>query len=237
MRFLVAAAFLIASSSLCACLADAEGDNGTQDVRPGGGGKADDALQRIVVTGFGPYQNFSVNESGEVAKLLATTQIPGAVVEYRILDVSPDAIDAFIVEMEQVRPAVIISLGYESGTQLEERPQNILSAGGNGLGAEWAGRAVVEGAPAELRTDLPTDVVDRALKSFGWRRSVKTERLDRDYVPTHDGYICNYLAYQLSVTFGEAPSTATGFFHVNSRRVTDQLRAVLVAVAAHQRAQ
>jgi pyrrolidone-carboxylate peptidase len=236
MRFLAAAAFLIASSTMAGCLADAESD-ADMDVRPDGGGKADDALQRIVVTGFGPYQNFSVNESGEVAKLLATTQIPGAVVEFRILDVSPDAIDAFIVEMERVRPAVIISLGYESGTQLEERPQNVLSAGGNGLGAQWAGRAVVEGTPAELRTDLPTDVVDGALKSFGWRRSVKTERLDRDYVPTHDGYICNYLAYQLSVTFGEAPSTAAGFFHVNSRRVTDQLRAVLVAVAAHQRAQ
>jgi len=236
MRSVAIAALLI--GALGAPLGCVEADLPTDDpTAPRGDGKADGTeLQRIVVTGFGPYQHVTENESGETAKLLGATQLAGATIEYRILEVSPEAIDAFIAEMEIVKPAVIISLGYEGVSQLEERPQNRLESGGNGLGAAWAGRPVVEGAPAELKTDLPTDVVDQALKSFGFRRKIKTARLDRDYEPTHDGYICNYLAYQLSVTFGEAPATAAGFFHVNSRRVADQLRAVMVAVAEHQRA-
>jgi pyrrolidone-carboxylate peptidase len=234
MRSVALAALLIGAFGVGCIEADQSANDPTA---PTGGGKADGTeLQRIVVTGFAPYQNFNVNESGETAKLLGASQLAGATIEYRILEVSPEAIDAFIAEMEIVKPAVIISLGYESSAQLEESPQNRLESGGNGLGAAWAGRTIVEGAPAELKTDLPTDVVDRALKSFGFRRNVKTARLDRDYEPTHDGYICNYLAYQLSVTFGEAPETAAGFFHINSRRVADQLRAVMVAVAEYQRA-
>jgi pyroglutamyl-peptidase len=240
MRHLALALVLASASAMAAtgCVA-AMDDAALEDDGATAGGKGDDpsaaAPVRVVVSGFAPFLDYRDNESGEVARRLAQDVPAGLVVEHHILEVSPAAIDAFVDEMQALRPAVVISLGYEGLAQLEERPENILHAGSNGVGAEWAGRAVVEGGPAELGTDLPTAVVDGALAGFGWRRTVRTARLDRDYEPTHDGYVCNYLAYRLAHAFGPDADVAAGFFHVDSRRVTDQLRAVMVAVAAHQR--
>jgi pyrrolidone-carboxylate peptidase len=189
---------------------------------------------RVVVTGYGRFMGITDNPSAAMAQRLAEAGVPGAIVEYRRLDVTHGAVDAFIEEMKRNPPDVILSMGVGGTSQVEERPENTVGGGEDGEGNPIVPGEVRPGAARELSTDLPVERIDRALQRFGDRREVGTSLSDRWYSPDRSAYLCNYLGFNLANTFGGADATTAGFMHVTDHTPTEQVQTVLEAVVARQ---
>lgn len=190
---------------------------------------------KVVVTGYGAFMGITDNPSSNMAQKLAQAGVRGGIVEYRRLDVTPAAVDAFIAEMKKSPPDVILSMGVTGGqSQVEERPENHLGAAEDGNGAQMQDRQVRAGGPAELKTDLPVETIDWALKGFGAQRQVFTSKSDPNYAPDRSAYLCNYLGYNLATEFGGVDSTTAGFMHITPTTPAEQMHAVLEAITARQ---
>lgn len=190
---------------------------------------------KVVVTGYGAFMGITDNPSANMAQKLTEAGVKGGMVEYRRLDVTPEAVDAFIAEMRRSPPDVILSMGVTGGqAQVEERPENHLGAAPDGNNVQMADRQVRAGGPQELKTDLPVQVIDDALKPFGAARVVGTSKSDSNYEPDRSAYLCNYLGYSLATEFAGTPKTTAGFMHISRETPPDQMHAVLEAVTARQ---
>jgi pyrrolidone-carboxylate peptidase len=190
---------------------------------------------KVVVTGYGAFMGITDNPSANMAEKLAEAGVKGGIVEYRRLDVTPEAVDAFIGEMRKSPPDVILSMGVTGGqAQVEERPENHLGAAADGNNHQMADREVRAGGPQELNTDLPVETIDNALKPFGDQRVVGTSKSDPNYAPDRSAYLCNYLGYNLASEFGATPKTTAGFMHISRETPPDQMHAVLEAITARQ---
>lgn len=190
---------------------------------------------KVVVTGYGAFMGITDNPSSNMAQKLAEAGVRGAVVEYRRLEVTPAAVDAFIAEMKKAPPDVILSMGVTGGqSQVEERPENHLGAAEDGNGAQMEAREVRAGGAEELKTDLPVEAIDWALQAFGEQRQVFTSKSDANYAPDRSAYLCNYLGYNLATEFGGVDSTTAGFMHITSTTPVDQMHAALEAITARQ---
>ncbi|MEW5743410.1 MAG: hypothetical protein AB1938_31155 [Myxococcota bacterium] len=190
---------------------------------------------RVVVTGYGAFMGITDNPSANMAQKLAELGVRGAIVEYRRLDVTTQAVDAFIAEMRKNPPDVILSMGVTGGqAQVEERPENHLGANNDGNDQPMAEREIRAGGPRELSTDLPVETIDWALSGFGGDRRVFTSRSDPNYQPDRSAYLCNYLGYNLATEFKQNDATTAGFMHINRDTPVDQMHSVLEAVTARQ---
>lgn len=189
---------------------------------------------RVVVTGYGRFMGIENNPSATMAQRLAEAGMPGAIVEYRRLDVTHAGVDAFLEEMKKNPPDVILSMGVGGQSQIEERPENVVGGGEDGEGKPIVPGEVRPGAERELRTDLPVERISRALEKFGGRREVGTSQVDPSYSPDRSAYLCNYLGFNLANTFGKSDATTAGFMHVTDHTPMEQPQAVLEAVVARQ---
>ncbi len=189
---------------------------------------------RVVVTGYGAFMGLTNNPSSALAQQLAEAGMPGAIIEYRRLDVTHGAVDRFMEEMRRNPPDVILSMGVSSHSQVEERPENVVGASEDGEGRPIAAGEVRPGAPRELRTDLPVDRITRALQRFGESRQIGTSENDPSYSPDRSAYLCNYLGFNLANTFGTVDSTTAGFMHVTAQTPPEQAQAVLEAIVSRQ---
>jgi pyrrolidone-carboxylate peptidase len=190
---------------------------------------------RVVVTGYGAFMGITDNASANMAQKLAELGVKGAIVEYRRLDVTTNAVDGFIADMRKAPPDVILSMGVTGGqSQVEEQPENKLDANEDGNGQLMQARQVRQGGQDVLHTDLPVDTIDWALKPFGDQRQVFTSKSDPNYAPDRSAYLCNYLGYNLATEFGKTDATTAGFMHVTTSTPADQMRAALQAVVARQ---
>ena len=190
---------------------------------------------KVVVTGYGAFMGITDNPSANMAQKLAESGVKGGIVEYRRLDVTPEAVDAFIAQMRRSPPDVILSMGVTGGqAQVEERPENHLGAAADGNDHQMTDREVRAGGAQELSTDLPVQTIDNALKPFGDQRVVGTSKSDPNYAPDRSAYLCNYLGYNLAAEFGGTPKTTAGFMHISRETPPDQMHSVLEAVTARQ---
>ncbi|MEW6434982.1 MAG: hypothetical protein AB1730_26075 [Myxococcota bacterium] len=190
---------------------------------------------RVVVTGYGAFMGITDNPSANMAQKLAELGVRGAIVEYRRLDVTTQAVDAFVAEMRKSPPDVILSMGVTGGqAQVEERPENYIGAAPDGNNQPITARTIRPGGPDELPTDLPVETIDWALSGFGGDRRVHTSRSDAAYQPDRSAYLCNYLGYHLASEFGQRDATTAGFMHINRETPVDQMHAVLEAITARQ---
>lgn len=190
---------------------------------------------KVVVTGYGAFMGITDNPSANMAQKLAEAGVKGGIVEYRRLDVTTDAVDAFVAEMRRSPPDVILSMGVTHGqAQVEERPENHLGAAPDGNNVQMTEREVRAGGPRELSTDLPVETIDGALRPFGDQRVVGTSVSDPGYAPDRSAYLCNYLGYNLATEFGGTPKTTAGFMHISPQTPPDQMHSVLEAVTARQ---
>lgn len=190
---------------------------------------------RVVVTGYGAFMGITDNPSANMAQKLAERGVKGAIVEYRRLDVTTQAVDKFIAEMRNSPPDVILSMGVSGGqAQVEERPENYVGANPDGNNEMITARPIREGGAQELSTDLPVETIDWALTGFGGDRRVFTSKSDSSYQPDRSAYLCNYLGYNLATEFKQSDSTTAGFMHINRETPVDQMHAVLEAVTARQ---
>ncbi|MBL8954970.1 MAG: hypothetical protein JNK82_29605 [Myxococcaceae bacterium] len=189
---------------------------------------------RVVVTGYGAFMGITDNPSAALAQQLAEAGMRGAIVEYRRLDVTHAGVDAFLEEMKKNPPDVILSMGVSSHSQVEELPENVVGDADDGEGRRIVAGEVRPGAPKTLKTDLPVEHIDAALRRFGNQRVVGTSQSDPAYAPDRSAYLCNYLGFNLANTFGPSESTTAGFVHVTETTPVEQLQAVLEAVVARQ---
>lgn len=190
---------------------------------------------KVVVTGYGAFMGITDNPSANMAQKLAAQGVKGAIVEYRRLDVTTDAVDKFVAEMRSSPPDVILSMGVSHyKAQVEERPENQLGAARDGNDQQMQERQVRAGGPQELKTDLPVDAIDKALQPFGDQRVVGTSKSDAGYEPDRSAYLCNYLGYNLATEFGATPNTTAGFIHITPDTPVDQMHTVLEAISARQ---
>jgi pyrrolidone-carboxylate peptidase len=190
---------------------------------------------KVVVTGYGAFMGITDNPSANMAQRLAEAGVRGGMVEYRRLDVTPEAVDAFMAELRRSPPDVVLSMGVTHGqAQVEERPENFLAANRDGNNALMRAREVLPGQARELTTDLPVDVLDDVLSGFGANQAVFTSRSDPNYQPDRSAYLCNYLGFNLAAEFGRTPATTAGFIHIAPDTPVDQMHAVLQAVTARQ---
>lgn len=190
---------------------------------------------KVIVTGYGAFQGITENPSATMAQAISTRGVPGAVIEYRRLDVTTQAVDAFVAEIKRTPPDVVLSMGVSSRKcQVEERPENRLGANRDGNNALMVARPVVEGGAPELQTDLPVDAIEEALRGLGDDRQVGTSQSDPNYRPDRSAYLCNYLGYNLANEFGGVGSTTAGFMHITDDTPVDQMHLALSAIVARQ---
>jgi pyrrolidone-carboxylate peptidase len=204
--------------------------------RPGALGlRAGERPMRVVVTGYGAFMGIMENPSAAMAQRLAERGLAGAVVEYRRLDVTREAVESFVADVRRDPPDVVLSLGVSPGkAQVEERPENQLRAAPDGDGAPLVEGPVRSDGPPERPTDLPVDRIDWALEGFQENRRIFTSRSDPEYQPDRSAYLCNYLGYLLALEFGASPQTTAGFIHIRADTPFEQMGAVLDAIGAAQ---
>ena len=189
---------------------------------------------KVVVTGYGAFMGITDNPSANMAQKLAELGVKGAIVEYRRLEVNHEAVNQFVAEMKRSPPDVILSMGVSSGSQVEEQPENRVGGGVDGDNNPITPGVVRGGSSRELRTDLPVDTIDDALKKFGDKREVGTSKSDPNYSPDRSAYLCNYLGYNLADSFGGTPATTAGFVHVTDHTPPEQMHTLLESVVAKQ---
>ena len=190
---------------------------------------------RVVVTGYGDFMGITDNPSANMAQKLTEMGVKGAIVEYRRLDVNHGAVNSFIDEMKRSPPDVILSMGVTGGiSQVEELPENNVSGGMDGSNNPITPGVVRTGGKDVLKTDLPVETIDGALKQFGDQREVGTSKSNPNYSPDRSAYLCNYLGYNLADAFGTSDATTAGFVHVTDHTPPDQMHALLESVVAKQ---
>lgn len=189
---------------------------------------------RVVVTGYGAFMGITDNPSANLALKLAELGVKGGIVEYRRLDVNHGAVQEFMREMKAAPPDVILSMGVSSSSQVEELPENVVGSGRDGDDKPITPGVVRPGAPDVLKTDLPVEQIDAALRPFGEARVIGTSKSDPDYAPDRSAYLCNYLGFNLADAFGSSAATTAGFVHMTQSTPAEQMHALLEAVVARQ---
>lgn len=205
---------------------------------------------KVMITGYGDFMGVykesegRLNPSGVLARRLAEMGLQNAEVQYRKLEVTTAAVDAFMAEMKANPPDVIISMGVSSKAQVEARPENWLASNEDGRGEMMRERTIDLSRPAHERiaTDLPVHAIERAIV-----RAVESGALTgatigtplrpgegEAYAPDDSAYLCNYLNYNLTHAFGADDKVTAGFVHVTAQTSAQEMREVVQAVVNQQ---
>lgn len=179
----------------------------------------------VLVSGFGPFEAFELNPSGEVARALAAEPPPGLRVRARVLPVSfqraPLVWDELLTELAPGEcPALCLGLGVArtAGYRLERWGRPTLKLVQRPDVDGRTAHAFSREGPA-LATSL--DVV--RLRSALLRRGVLDARISR----SAGGYVCEHVYHHLLVRAGER--SAPGLFvHVPPLRFAPLERQVQV---------
>jgi pyroglutamyl-peptidase len=165
----------------------------------------------LLVSGFGPFEAFELNPSGELARALAAEPPPGLRVRARVLPVSferaPRVWDELLAELAVgERPALCLGLGVarKAGFRLER-------FGGPAL--KLVDRPDVDGRTAHAFSRegpaLASSLDLVRLRSALVRRGVQDARVSR----TAGGYVCERIYHHLLVRAGELGAPGL-FVHV-----------------------
>lgn len=210
-------------------------------------GRDDSQCFRVIVTGYGDFGETwrealgRPNPSGLLARALANgdPQDRSIVVEHRHLAVTHAAVEQFLSEVRCDPPNVILSLGVAPHAQIEEAPENWKREAIDGAGGRIeAGPIRMSRPPRErLCTLLPVTAIERALgeAAADGRLSHRTigSSAQIAYAPDGSGYLCNYLNYRLTETFGAEAGVMAGFVHVSEATTVVELQIVLRAIVQH----
>lgn len=168
---------------------------------------------RILVTGFEPFEQDSVNPSWEVARALHGEVIASATVHaVQLPCVFGAAIGRLHEALRQVRPVLAISLGMAGG-RADFTPERVAiniddARIPDNAGGQPVDTPVVQGAPAAYFSTLPIKAVVSGLRAQGIPASVSN---------TAGTFVCNHvffaLMHWLAQGHGEAGARG-GFIHV-----------------------
>jgi pyroglutamyl-peptidase len=163
----------------------------------------------VLVTGFGPFQNYTVNPSGLIAETLNGSSVAGALVVGVVLPVDyNESVAVAIHAIEQYKPVLVISCGLNPRAH-DIHVENIgvnIRRYDTGNGHLSIPRRIEKTGPLFRASTLPINNVVRAIR--GANISVQ-----RSFYAGM--YVCNNLFYELlKYTYGMNDSVAVGFLHV-----------------------
>jgi pyroglutamyl-peptidase len=193
----------------------------------------------VLVTGFGPFGEHTINPSGQLARQLDGVAIGGARIVGRQWETATATVGTRLIEaLDEIRPAALICLGLASGRpamSLERVAINVRDFPiPDNDRAQVSDEPVVPGGPDGLFTGLPIKTILRQ-----WHDAE---------IPGHVSgsagtYLCNQLFY-LACAQGRARGIPAGFIHLpdtprsagTANRATMELstmeRGLRIAVAA-----
>lgn len=178
----------------------------------------------VLVSGFGPFERFAANPSGEVARAVGRRPPRGVTIRSIVLPVSfgraPDELERALARCGSTRPAALLGLGVHrergfrlellGGPRLRRRPR-----------PDVDGRLPAEFARDETprRTTVDTAALARELRAAGVR-NVRPSR-------SAGGYVCEWVYHHL-LEHGERLGVPALFVHVPPRSATPVPRQVAV---------
>jgi len=163
----------------------------------------------VLVTGFGPFQNYSVNPSGLIAEALNGSSVAGAMVVGVVLPVDyNESVNITVHALQRYQPVLVISCGLNP----RARTIHVEQIGLNfrrydkGNGRLSFPRRIDPTGPLFRSSTLPVRDVVRAIR----RGNIPVQR---SFFPGM--YVCNNLFYEeLKYTYGMNHTVAVGFLHV-----------------------
>lgn len=202
---------------------------------------------RVIVTGYGDFAGTwdeaagRPNPSSVLARALSASGLANARVERRELEVTHAAVEAFIAEVRENPPDIVLSLGVSPKAQVEERPENWKSDAidGRGQRIEPGPISAREEPRVRLTTMLPVHAIEEALRraerdgTLASRTVATSLGPEGSYAPDASSYLCNYLNYRLTGTFGAVEGITAGFVHVTAQTTVDEIRIIAQALVDH----
>ena len=163
-------------------------------------------MPSILLTGFDPFENATVNPSWCVARALAGQRIAG----HRVVAAQlPTALEHLRALLQAHRPGIVLCLGLAAGRtalSIERIGINVIDARiPDNQGAQPLDVPVVPGGPAAYFATLPIKAMLRAVRQAGIAAEVSQSA---------GTFVCNQVLYGLLHLLAGAPGARGGFVHV-----------------------
>ena len=143
----------------------------------------------ILITSFGPFENFKVNPSTEVLENLKNSlQIPTEHnIIYKVLDVSYEKIDSFIESNHPIFDLIIhLGVATNNDQMRFELVAKNEKAGKDNDGVVFTNQPIVEGLN-ELTTSFSMDTLKKIISTYPEKVQFSSDA---------GNYLCNYIYYK-----------------------------------------
>lgn len=167
-------------------------------------------MKTVLLTGFEPFGDETINPSAEIARQLHGTAVGGHRIEAALLPcVFGGAITELKRQIRGVNPALVICVG-QAGGRAEITPERVAinvddARIPDNAGAQPVDRPVVRGGPAAYWSTLPVKAIVRALQKWDIPAAVSQ---------TAGTYVCNHVFYGLMHALRGQRRVRGGFVHV-----------------------
>lgn len=165
---------------------------------------------RILLTGFTPFGDETINPSWEAVRALDGKHIGGHRVVARLLPtVFADSQRELALAVDEVEPAILLGVGQAGGRSrisLERVAINVQDARiADNAGAQPIDEAIVSGGPAAYFSTLPIKAMLKALLAEGLPAEVSN---------TAGTFVCNHVAYLMLHLAAKHAGLRAGFIHI-----------------------
>jgi len=161
-------------------------------------------VTRVLLTGFEPFGNSSLNPSGEIVKAIRAINIVSAILPV----VFGDSVQALKELIDQHKPDVVLCLGQAEGRHAmtpERVGINLDDARmADNSGALRVEQVIVEGGPDAYFSTLPVKAMVEAMKAAGVPAAVSY---------SSGTFVCNHIFYSLQHHL-KGSAVKSGFMHV-----------------------
>ncbi|MBT0728802.1 pyroglutamyl-peptidase I [Rosenbergiella nectarea] len=167
-------------------------------------------MKTVLLTGFEPFGDESINPSWEVvSRLGGVTDAEECIVCIQLPCVFGESLQVLLAAIARYSPTLVIAVGQAGGRtdiSLERIAINIDDARiPDNRGYQPIDQPVVENGPAAWFSTLPIKAIVNALQQEGIPASVSQ---------TAGTYVCNHVMYGLLHALGDKPEVKAGFIHI-----------------------
>ncbi|AHG21615.1 pyrrolidone-carboxylate peptidase [Chania multitudinisentens RB-25] len=167
-------------------------------------------MQKVLITGFEPFDGERVNPSWEVVKQLNDREIAGTHIVARQLPcVFGKALTVLNTAIDEWQPVMVLAVGQAGGRTditLERVAINVDDARiPDNQGQQPIDQTIVEQGPAAYFSMLPIKAMVHALREAGIPASVSQ---------TAGTYVCNHVMYGLLHRLSGQQTVKGGFIHI-----------------------
>lgn len=167
-------------------------------------------MKKLLLTGFEPFLDFSINPTAEIIKKLHRTQINDYNIFGEVLSVDFNKSGLQLIELiEKHNPDAVVSLGLAAGRNcvtLERIAINCNDGPADNFGNQPNGEKIAPGGPDAYFTTLPIKDMVRNLNEAGLPAKISN---------TAGTYLCNNIMYHALHYFAHNyKACPSGFIHL-----------------------